>query len=95
MPFLSNLWARLIGIISAIVAGFLAFIYIRKKHIEQGVNEQKIKNIIYANEALRNANQAEKDFRGTINEKEINNGIKFMRDTDFMQWSYSPSSRDQ
>jgi hypothetical protein len=92
MPFLSGLYGKLLGIGSAILAGLLAFFYLRNKHITQGRREELVKYTRNSYEALKSGNKAERDFKGSINDKEeIVEGV-YLRGDDFVWVSESPSS---
>jgi hypothetical protein len=95
MPFLSDLWGKILGVGAAILAGFLAFIYIRRRHIEQGRKEELQRYMSSSYDALKAANEADREFKGKLGNEKITGGIEFLNSDDGVWESDSPSSGDK
>lgn len=94
MAFLSDLWVKIAAIGGFILALLLGYRYITRRSYERGVRQERTENLVSAYDALKDGNDAERDFKGSIDENETVEGI-YLRGDDFVWVSDSPSGRDK
>jgi len=87
---LNEIWVRIAAVGTFILALFLGYRYITRRSYNKGVAKERQENLVNSYEALKASNEAEREFKGIIDDEENIPDDSFNR-VDFVWESDSPS----